>query len=249
MNFLFELEDKKWFPNYFREMQVNYIGWLVEKFNVYSPITKVLNEVLKGNESTICDLASGNGGPINYLNNTLLSQDLKFILTDKFPNSICQFPSNIIYKQHSIDLLVDAPIEADFYTIFNAFHHFNDEEKEVIVNKFKGKGIMIVEILEPTVLHFLKILTVTTIGQVILAPFITPFKWKQLFFTYIVPINIITITWDGLVSVLKSTYLQKEVVSVNSYLENGFELNAIKTGPFWAKVNCIIIKRKDEKLD
>jgi hypothetical protein len=249
MNFLFELEDKKWFPNYLREMQVNYIGWLVEQFKIYAPIKNVLFEVLGSNKLTICDLASGNGGPIQYLVDSQQFSTKQFVLTDKFPNASATFPENVSYIKESFDVLTDEPIEADFYTIFNAFHHFNKEEKEKIIHQYKTKGIMIVEILEPTVFQFFKILITTTVGQLLLTPFITPFKWKQLFFTYLIPINIFTITWDGLVSVLKSTYLKKEVAGINAYLENEFEIKAFKTGPFWAKVNCIIIKENDEKLD
>jgi hypothetical protein len=38
----------------------------------------------------------------------------------------------------------------------------------------------------------------------VLTPFIRPFSLKRMIFTYIIPINIITITFDGIVSVLKS---------------------------------------------
>jgi hypothetical protein len=44
----------------------------------------------------------------------------------------------------------------------------------------------------------------TTIGVLLFSPFIKPFSWQRLFFTYIIPINIITISFDGIISVLKS---------------------------------------------
>jgi hypothetical protein len=249
MIFLFELEDKKWFPNYLRQMQLNYIGWLVNAFKIYAPVVEILANRLKSPMNTICDLASGSGGPIHFLAETKKLSHCNFILTDKFPNHSSSNTPNLVYHQQPLDILEDQALKAEFYTIFNAFHHFSDDEKRQIVNKYKKPGLMIVEILEPNVFHFIKILFTTTIGQLLLAPFIKPFKWRQLFFTYLVPINIITITWDGLVSVLRSTKLEKEVQRIAQYLDSDFEIESHKLGPLWAKVNCIIIKEKDEKLD
>jgi len=38
----------------------------------------------------------------------------------------------------------------------------------------------------------------------LLAPFVKPFSLGRLFFTYVVPVNVLTITWDGVISVLRA---------------------------------------------
>ena len=248
MNFLFELEDKKWLPHYLREMQLNYIGWLVKAFKIYEPIDEILAQQLQSPVSAICDMASGNGGPIQFLAQKEQLNNCHFILTDNFPNHSQVFQKNVSYHPNSVDLLKDVAPRADFYTIFNAFHHFNQDEKKQLVDQYKKTGLMIVEIIEPTLFHFIKILITTTLGQLLLTPFIRPFKWKQLFFTYVIPINLLTITWDGLVSVLRSTKFTKEIYDIEKYLPQNFEITSHQVGPFWAKINCIIIKEKDEKL-
>jgi hypothetical protein len=93
--------------------------------------------------------------------------------------------------------------------MFNAFHHFTDEEKLNIVQDMQNSDCtaFIVEILEPTVWCLLKVVFTTTLGSLVLTPFIRPFSLKRIIFTYIIPINIITITFDGIVSVLKSRSL------------------------------------------
>jgi hypothetical protein len=51
----------------------------------------------------------------------------------------------------------------------------------------------------------LKVLFMTTAGTLLLTPFIRPFSFRRLLFTYVLPLNIITITYDGIVSVCRST--------------------------------------------
>jgi hypothetical protein len=92
------------------------------------------------------------------------------------------------------------------YTMFNALHHFSDAEKLQIVERIKASGShgLLVEILEPGALNMLKVVLTTTLGTLVFTPFIRPLSLRRLFFTYILPINLFTITYDGIVSVLKS---------------------------------------------
>ena len=79
-----------------------------------------------------------------------------------------------------------------------------------------------VEILEPNPLCFLKVLLSTTLGTLVMTPFIQPFSLLRLGLTYILPVNILTITFDGVVSVFKSRSVhqyRKRLASVGSDLE------------------------------
>jgi hypothetical protein len=118
-----------------------------------------------------------------------------------------------------------------FYTMFNAFHHFKDKEKVKIVQEIQNSGstAFIVEILEPTIFCLLKIFFTTTIGSLVLTPFIRPFSLKRLFFTYILPVNILTITFDGIVSVLKSRSV-KQYQDLFANNEHAIKIFRIKNG-------------------
>lgn len=96
------------------------------------------------------------------------------------------------------------------YTMFNAFHHFSDEDKLKIVQKMhaSGSSAFLVEVLEPTPVCLLKVLLTGTLGTLLLTPFIIPFSLKRLFFTYLIPVNLFAITIDGVVSVFKSRSLK-----------------------------------------
>lgn len=151
------------------------------------------------------DLCSGSGEPACtiFKNSEVFKQ---LTLSDKYPNTAGNFDKHTLYLTKSTDAL-NIQFHSDaIYTMFNAFHHFSDNEKLKITNSMiaaEAKGYF-VEILAPDFFFVLKIAFTTTIGALLLTPFIKPFSFKRLLFTYILPINILTITTDGLISVFKS---------------------------------------------
>jgi hypothetical protein len=48
------------------------------------------------------------------------------------------------------------------------------------------------------------VLLATTAGQVLLSPFVLPFRLSRLLFTWVLPVNIVTVCFDGIISVLKA---------------------------------------------
>lgn len=197
-----ELEDYPWFPSLLRQYQMDFIGFMVCTFNIYKPFVQYLNS-LKTN-SILFDLCSGTGKPAIHI----FKQCKKFnhlILSDKFPNTL-KDTSNIIYLKPSVDVLSLKFEPQNTYIMLNAFHHFSDIQQLKITEKVKENNaqLFIVEILEPSFICFIKILFATTIGVLLFTPFIKPFSLKKWLFTYIIPINIFTICFDGLVSVIKS---------------------------------------------
>lgn len=190
-----ELEDYHWFPGVLRKFQTDYIGFVVSKFNIYESFIEYLNiQNVKANIQF--DLCSGSAEPAS----TIFKKSICFkelILSDKYPS----YPN--IKK---IDVLDTNFYEHHTYTMFNAFHHFDDQEKNNIVEKIKSANAQayFVEILEPSFFFIIKVLFATTIGTILLSPFIRPFSLKRLFFTYVLPVNILNISYDGIISVLKS---------------------------------------------
>lgn len=199
-----ELEDYNWFPTVLRNFQTEFIGFVVSKFNVYGAFIEHLKS-LSLPQQTMTDLCSGSGEPAS----SILKKSNCFshlVLTDKYPNDLQMKDETISYKKESMDAMEMEFEPGTCYTMFNAFHHFKDDDKLKIIEKIQksGSSAFFVEILEPRIICLLKVLFATTIGTLIFTPFIKPFSLKRLFFTYILPVNIFTITFDGIVSVLKS---------------------------------------------
>jgi hypothetical protein len=199
-----ELEDYNWFPAVLRNFQTEFIGFIVDKFNVYGGFIQHLN-ALQLAKLPMTDLCSGSGNPaISIYRKSKCFSSLQ--LTDKFPSVLKIDDTEIHYEIQPSDVLEMEFKPNTYYTMFNAFHHFTDEEKIKITQKIQNSGsdAFIVEILEPSAFYLLKIMFTTTIGCLILSPFMRPFSLKRLFFTYILPVNLITITFDGIVSVFKA---------------------------------------------
>jgi hypothetical protein len=198
-----ELEDLPYFPSFLRDFQTEFIGFVVRRFHVYRSFINYLRS-LSMPKQTMVDLCSGSGEAAIYVfKNSNCFSDL--ILSDKFPNRSPgenKFP----YLSGSRDVLEMEFHPGVCYTMFNAFHHFKDEDKLKIAKKIiaSGSKSFFVEILEPNIICSLKVLFISTIGNLLLAPFVRPFSLARIFFTYIIPINILTITYDGLVSVFRS---------------------------------------------
>jgi hypothetical protein len=222
-----ELEDHSWFPPVLRKFQTEFIGFVVANFNVYDDFIQHLKSLSLPVQS-MTDLCSGSGEPAIciFRKSNCFSH---LYLSDKFPTELKPDDDKISYDKISTDVLEMEFKHGTYYTMFNAFHHFTDEEKIKIVQKIQhsGSGAFLVEILEPTVFCLLKIFFTTTVGSLLLTPFIRPFSLKRLFFTYIFPINILTISFDGIVSVFKSRSVKQyqKLFADNEHAINVFRLH------------------------
>lgn len=207
LHFVKELEDLPGFPPLLRQMQTEYIGWMVRFFRVYRRIPALSREYLPAKFlQKWQDTGSGSGGPIAALAGSPEWQSIAITLSDLYPQEACKLPPNCRYEPKPTDALhlkLETPHTISF---FNAFHHFTlQEQSNIISSQLKaGHAVFVAEILQPNLLSFLRILLATTIGQVLFCPLVTPFRWKRILFTWLLPVNLLTVTWDGLVSVLKS---------------------------------------------
>jgi hypothetical protein len=197
------------FPSFLRNFQTEFIGFIVTRFGIYNAFIEYLKINLPPGKLPMRDLCSGSGEPAV----TVFSKSNCFsllTLSDKYPYPFESRSTKISYYTQSADVLQMDFLPGTYYTMFNSFHHFPDNDKLLIIQRIisSGSSAFFVEILEPTIFYFLKILFVTTVGNFFLTPFVQPFSLKRLCFTYILPINIFTIAYDGIISVLKSRSVQ-----------------------------------------
>ncbi len=215
-----ELHDQPWFPSSLRDYVTDALQFGFNLFKVYAPIAPVLQRVADSTGSrSIVDMCSGGGGPWLDLCRRLHGNPpaLHIWLTDKYPN-LGAFQNvraasadGIHFYPGSVDAMA-VPLELrGFRTMFTSFHHFPPEEARAILQNAvdAGEGIGIFEIPKraPSTIGltfpFVLMLFVCT-------PWIRPFRWSRLLWTYLVPIVPLVLLFDGVVSCLR-TYRPQEL--------------------------------------
>lgn len=240
---LFEFEDQKWFPSFLRNYGTDFLQFLSNKTKLYKPIIPVIEKGLASyGKNRIIDLASGGGGGLLWLNAELLKThpDLKIVLTDFFPNrSAFEYAKAQAPNFEGIHTSVDARKVPDglkgLRTQFLSLHHFRPKDAQLVLqNAVDSEApIAIFEAQERSLPSILAMLF-SPISVLLATPFIRPFKWGRLLFTYLIPIVPLFVLWDGLVSSLRTYSVKEMEVLVNRLQDkNSFdwEINRLKSGP------------------
>lgn len=201
-----ELEDLPWFPAMFRRFQLQYIGSLVQWLHIYRPLMPHLLQLVENCQpQQMQDLCSGGGEPVRYYRSQLPQLPACY-LSDKFPDTDFTNEPGLHYLPQSVDVLTLEPQPSTCCTMFNGFHHFTTAQQQELVRKMahSRSPFLFAEILEPGPITLLKIIIMTTVAQAVTAPFVRPVSYKRLFFTWIIPVNLFTVLYDGVISVFKS---------------------------------------------
>ncbi len=110
-------------------------------------------------------------------------------------------------------IFVRSPVDAarvpealtGFRTIFSGFHHFRPPEARAILQDAVNchQGIAIFEITQRTAWSMLNF-AATAFLVPLCVPFLRPFRWSRLLWTYLFPVATPVIFFDSLVSCLRS---------------------------------------------
>jgi hypothetical protein len=246
---LFELEDLAWFPRTIRDLATDYLHFMEEHFALNAPVVPLLREQIERSKVTqIVDLCSGGGGPVRAIYESLLAAGLnvRIVLTDKFPNAAAfsrlaaLYPGGISYRPDAIDA-TNVPRElAGLRTVFNAFHHFDPLAARAVLESAVGarQPIGIYEIPERSLIMMLPFLF-TPIYIALATPFIRPFRWKRLLFTYVIPLIPLTCWWDGLISAWRA-YTVEELLELTRGLEEyDWRAGQVKIGKWLGHVTYL----------
>jgi len=207
---LVEVHDLPSCPPSLRDALTDFLAFSVNLAGAYDPAGPVLRRaVARTKARRIVDLCSGAGGPWRRLAGEV---GVPVLLTDLYP--------------HDGDVRqVDAravPADLDgFRTIFTAFHHFRPAEaRAVLADAVRcGQGIGVFEIARRAPLE-MAVIACTWLGALGFVPFIRPWRWSRVLWTYLPPVLPVVGTFDGLVSCLRAysiPELQALVRGLDSY--------------------------------
>ncbi len=218
---LFELEDQRWFPNLIRDFATDWLQHFAESaLGLHRPVVPTLRDALLESDSRqIIDLCSGGSGPMLPVQKALRAEGLsvRATLTDKFPNleaferARSQSGNMIEFVPESVDARAVPRELKGFRTIFNSFHHFRPEDARTILRDAvaANQPIGIFELPERSLPIIASVLLTAPIMVLFMTPFIRPFRWRRLFWTYVLPLVPLTCVWDGVVSHLRAYSLEE----------------------------------------
>jgi len=218
---VFEIEDFAWYPAVLRKSQTDFLRFLMETFDVFGSIMPILDEVLsKTRHFEITDLCSGAGGSVMMLRKHWQKKQQpipKIMLSDLYPNlEAYRFLEKKTNGQVSFFekpiLATDCPKSEGMVTVFNAFHHLSPQEAEILLKKIVAnrQNIGIFEPIDKSLWQIVANILVLSILPFLVMPFLKPFRWSRLFFTYLLPLVPFCTLWDGIASVFR-LYSQKQL--------------------------------------
>jgi len=225
-----------------RRYQSEYIGSLVKWLSIYRPVVQEFKDLVEClNPQFVQDLCSGSGIPAIYMQEHVATIP-NSILSDKFPDLKFSPTLKINYLKTPVDVLQLDPQPGVVYSMYNALHHFTDDEKLMLIIKMRNKknGFLFAEILQPDLLTMIKVIFSSTLLQLLTAAFVKPFSLSRLFFTYIIPVNIITVLYDGIISVMKARSSKQYATLLNELSSAGYNISVGKCGSW--KATIVFIK-------
>jgi len=212
---LIEIHDQSWFPAFLRDHITEALQLIFNVGRLYVPIVDRLKKALRdARAQRVLDLCSGAGGPWLWLCQHVEqegSSPIDVWLTDRYPpartpdleSSACR--RRIHFHPTPVDATGAPPNLDGFRTLFTSFHHFRPGEARAIlqdaVNRQQGIGIF-----EVPGRHLLTILLVflMPLADLVLVPFMRPFQWSRLIWSYLIPVVPIVLWFDGIVSCMRS---------------------------------------------
>ncbi len=237
---LFELGDQPWFPPAIRDFSTDYLRFLETRFALHEPVVPLLKAALEqSGSSRIVDLCSGAGGPVLALYEALAADGIlvHVTLTDRYPNLeafrclSALHPTGIAYAPGPVDATRVPAGLPGLRTMFNAFHHFAPESARSVLAAavVAREPIGIFEIPERALSAILPLL-LTPLFVAIATPFIRPFRWSRLLWTYVLPLVPLTCLWDGLVSQFRA-YTAAELMELTRGLTDyGWQAERVRIG-------------------
>ncbi|MCR9252020.1 MAG: hypothetical protein NXI20_16465 [bacterium] len=212
---LFEFEDQAWFPNWIRELMTRYIETFHKLLGTSDQLIEILKEPLKSHgDLKLYDLCSGAGGPMIEVQKKLKIADgyenTKLTLSDLYPNGDAiniinnNGDESVVYETSSVDATNVKMEGKALRTMICSLHHMKPEIAKGILKNAKDQkqAFCAYEISDNSFPKWIWWIAIpfSFLTVFFVTPMVRPMTFKQLFFTYVIPVLPFFIAWDGAVS-------------------------------------------------
>lgn len=208
-----EFEDLPAFPAWLRAGLTNNILVFSRLVGIPELLSQLVAKALHAQGlSQVVDLGSGSGGVMPEVLASLRKrpglEDVTLTMTDLHPNPeaiqrFSQGPAR--YKNEPVDATDLATAPQGLKTMINSFHHLRPAQAKAVLASAAASGqpILIYEMADNTMPFWLWVttlpigLTVTGGMALVMSLLVRPLSFKQLFFTYCIPLIPLFYAWDG----------------------------------------------------
>jgi hypothetical protein len=227
-------------------------------FHPYRRVAALLSETLDAaGERRIVDLCSGAGAAILSLRRGLEQSGvggLSITLTDKYPNltawrrAAADGGGVVEYVSEPVDATAVPRHLKGFRTLFTSLHHFRPDEARALLSDAaaSGDGIGAFEYTERNWLVWGVPVLLIPLFVWITTPFMRPFSWRRLLWTYLVPVVPLVAAWDGLVSNLRTYSVEELEAIVRSLPDQGLTWQVGRVQSLgWSRVTFVVGRPAD----
>lgn len=129
-------------------------------------------------------------------------------------------PAGIFYTADSVDATKVPRDMEGLRTMFNAFHHFAPGPARAVLEcAVEARQLIGIFEIPERALATMFPLPFTPLFVAMATPFIRPFRWRRLLWTYVLPLVPLTCWWNGLVSQWRA-YTVAEMMELTRGLNN-----------------------------
>ena len=230
----------------------DFLRFLMETFAPYRGAAPLLARALgRVGDTRIIDLCSGGGGPWLDLVHRIPTEGgpvPHVVLTDWFPNRAAfarlqEMSGGAIAGDPDPVSATAVPARlAGFRTLFTALHHFPPAAAHAILAD-AARARQRIAVFEVTSRSPLALLGTLFLPLLVLlfTPFIRPFRWSRLLWTYLIPLVPLAVWFDGTVSCLR-TYTPEELRDCVEDLQQGYEweIGTVRSAPLPSRITYLL---------
>jgi hypothetical protein len=209
-----EIHEQPWCPPVIRDGATDCLAVIGGTLQQYRGVVPLLRRALAATGSPqIVDLCSGGAGPWLRMGPQLqrgLPRPVSIALTDLYPSWQSHAHSGvrrtpIVFVPFPVDATQVSPALPGLRTLFTAFHHFDAPTAQAILQSAvdAGEGIGVFEQTRRSPIALLVMLLLPLLAW-LFTPFLRPFHWSRLFWTYVIPAIPLVLMHDGIVSCLRT---------------------------------------------
>ena len=179
-----QFTNQSWFPNILKVCIFEFMTWFVGKVNAAQPFLPVIEKGLQHTKNQqIINIKSNIGSGF---------ETVKPLLNP-----------NIKTQETSIENIL--PKTEGLYLSINAFHQLNPVEAKNLLYKIakNGQPLVIVEGNNDSLWQVIGMTIFVPLTVLLTAPFVQPFRFARLIFTYLIPILPVVTLLDGFFALFK----------------------------------------------